>query len=400
MLFFGSLLLNVVLTESCELRNISCLEPSLLIEGLCDSSGNLMKRPLCVEEISEKTIVMLSNQHITWLTDKNLDNCNWINQSNILSIQLTETFSSVDLTLLTPSSHKRSLKSSVWSVAISDNTDLINPIPHKDENMTADNKTYSIHWSLNETGNQIHLKLLIGSVFPCHIYVHAVPNTGNGDASKKKQAYVHSENSDYGKKEAKDTENGTKKILWAILIIICVFGILGGFFLLNRYSAFDRFKRIFEKNRRRSSRNDHSVDLEAPQSDRPTDNSDDAASIPLNPRAEESHLSIVSSNDDNSDTIQSNTSSNYCYDEETKQCNQVTSNETTPVASNQRIAHAESSSAENITKNIISKNNPRNITSDQRSNTFAGKTRDQPKEMDLRKLSSNIADFRNELRIP
>jgi len=106
MLFFGSLLLNVVLTESCELRNISCLEPSLLIEGLCDSSGNLMKRPLCVEEISEKTIVMLSNQHITWLTDKNLDNCNWINQSNILSIQLTETFSSVDLTLLTPSSHK------------------------------------------------------------------------------------------------------------------------------------------------------------------------------------------------------------------------------------------------------------------------------------------------------
>jgi hypothetical protein len=68
----------------------------------------LTSRTLAVEEVSEKTTVMISDKLISWLTDKNLDNCDWINQSDILSIQLPETFSPVNLTLLTEANHKSS----------------------------------------------------------------------------------------------------------------------------------------------------------------------------------------------------------------------------------------------------------------------------------------------------
>ena len=65
---------------------------------------------MAAEEISEKTTVMLSDQRISWLTDKNLDECDWIKQGDILSIQLPETFSSVKLTLLTLPFHKSNKK--------------------------------------------------------------------------------------------------------------------------------------------------------------------------------------------------------------------------------------------------------------------------------------------------
>jgi hypothetical protein len=72
---------------------------------------------------------------------------------------------------------------------------------------------------------------------------------GGENESTKKQASERSVNgdSDYGKMEAEDAENGTNEILlWACAILAI------GFFLLKIFSAFDRCKRIiFGKNRRR-----------------------------------------------------------------------------------------------------------------------------------------------------
>ena len=53
---------------------------------------------------------MHSGQHISWLTDKKFDKCDWIKQGEILSIQLPETFSPVKLTLLTQPTYKSNKK--------------------------------------------------------------------------------------------------------------------------------------------------------------------------------------------------------------------------------------------------------------------------------------------------
>jgi len=290
-------ILNVVLTESCESRNINCPEPSLLIEGACDSSGNLIKKPRCVEEISEKTTVMLSDQRIHWLTDQNFDSCFWIKKDDILSVQLPKTSSPVKLTLLTRATNKKSLTSSVWSVAISDNAeDRIDHTPHENEILTADNEISSIQWSFHEIGNQILLKLLNERVYLCHIYVHAVANEEETDKSSNKHAFERSvtKNRDHLQEEENRSKWEPRKILETteFILIIC-------FLFLFLIAA------IIIINIKRKIRRPYSYDDPEPRSslqrDRPP-NTGVEASIPLNPLAEESPPSPASSNNDNSPT--------------------------------------------------------------------------------------------------
>jgi hypothetical protein len=162
----------------------------------------------------------------------------------------------------------------MWSVAISDNAeDLMDPIPHESENLTADGKIFSIQWSFNEIGSRILLKLLSGRVYLCEIYVHAVSSEclsvfhlkstivlrwrlmkhlflteddGGENKPSKKRAKERSVNGnlDYGKKAAKETENGTNKIpLWAFAFGISVI------FSISVYCY--RKIKISGKNRRR-----------------------------------------------------------------------------------------------------------------------------------------------------